>query len=59
FLCGIGLIYAGNLKLGLILFISLIVCEILAPFTLGITGIIAIIIWIYNLVQTYKTVKAQ
>lgn len=55
---GLGLIYAGNMKMGIILAVLALIFELLYFFVNPIIGIIVLIIWIYSLYATYKEVKA-
>ncbi|MBR0271077.1 MAG: hypothetical protein IJQ68_03675 [Methanobrevibacter sp.] len=55
---GLGLIYAGDVKRGIILAVLAIIFEVLFYLVSPILGIIVFIIWIYSLYLTYKEVKA-
>ncbi len=55
---GLGLIYAGDMKRGIILAVLAIIFELLNFLVSPILGIIVFIIWIYSLYATYKEVKA-
>ncbi len=55
---GLGLIYAGDMKKGIILAVLALIFELLHLFVNSIFGIIVFIIWIYSLYATYKEVKA-
>ena len=55
---GLGLIYAGDMKKGIILAVLALIFEALVFYGYSILGIIVFIIWIYSLYATYKEVKA-
>ena len=55
---GLGLIYADDMKRGIILAVLALIFEILYLYVSQILGIIVLIIWIYSLYATYKQVKA-
>lgn len=55
FLMGLGLVYAGDKKKGVILFIATLIFNRLRKFE--IFFIIAIILWVYAIYETYKEVK--
>lgn len=55
FLMGLGLVYAGDKKKGIILFIAILIFNRLRKFE--IFFIIAIILWAYAIYETYKEVK--
>lgn len=55
FLVGLGLVYAGDKKKGIILFIAILIFNRLRKFE--IFFIIAIILWAYAIYATYKEVK--
>lgn len=55
FLMGLGLVYAGDKKKGIILFIAILIFHRLRKFE--IFFIIAIILWAYAIYETYKEVK--
>ncbi len=55
---GLGLIYAGDMKKGIILAVLALIFEALVFYGYSIVGIIVFIIWIYSLYATYKEVKA-
>ena len=55
---GLGVIYAGDVKRGIILAVLAIIFEVLFYLVSPILGIIVFIIWIYSLYLTYKEVKA-
>ncbi len=55
---GLGLIYAGDMKKGIILAVLAIIFEILLYMVNQIFGLFVFIVWIYSLYATYKQVKA-
>lgn len=55
FLAGLGLVYAGDKKKGIILFIAILIFNRLRKFE--IFFLIAIILWIYAIYETYRQVK--
>ena len=55
---GLGLIYADDMKRGIILAVLALIFEILYLYVSQILGIIVLIIWVYSLYATYKQVKA-
>ena len=55
---GLGLIYAGDMKRGIILAVLAVVAELLFYYVSQILGIVVFIIWVYSLYATYKEVKA-
>lgn len=55
FLVGLGLVYAGEKKKGIILFIAILIFNRLRNFE--IFFLIAIILWIYAIYETYMQVK--
>ena len=55
---GLGLIYAGDMKRGIILALVALIAEILYLYVSQILGIVVFIIWIYSLYATYQEVKA-
>ena len=55
---GLGLIYAEDVKKGIILFVIAVIFEILHLKVNTIFGLIVFIVWIYSLYATYKQVKA-
>lgn len=55
FLVGLGLVYAGDKKKGIILFIAILIFYRLRKFE--IFFVIAIILWVYAIYETYKEVK--
>ncbi|RPF50728.1 zinc ribbon protein [Methanobrevibacter gottschalkii DSM 11977] len=55
FLMGLGIYYAGNKKKGIILFIFILISNRMRKFQIFI--IIAIILWIYAIYETYIDVK--
>lgn len=55
---GLGLIYAGDMKKGIILAVLALIFEVLHLLGYPIVGIVVFIIWIYSLYATYKEVKA-
>ena len=55
---GLGLIYAGDMKKGIILAVLALIFEALVFYGYSILGIIVFIIWICSLYATYKEVKA-
>ena len=55
---GLGLIYAGDMKRGIILAVLALIAEILYFKVSQILGIVVFIIWIYSMYATYKEVKA-
>ena len=55
---GLGLIYADDMKRGIILAVAVIICYILMYYVAQIFGFVAFIIWIYSMYATYKQVKA-
>lgn len=55
---GLGLIYADDMKRGIILAVLALIFEILYLYVSQILGIVVLIIWIYSLYETYKQVKA-
>lgn len=55
---GLGLIYAGDMKKGIILAVLAVVFYLLMIFINPIFGIAVFIFWIYSLYATYKEVKA-
>lgn len=57
FLSGLGLVYAGDVKKGLILFAIIVIFNILYYFVNPILGMGAFIAWIYSLYATYKQVN--
>ena len=54
---GLGLIYADDIKRGIILAVLAVIFELLLIFVNPIFGFIVFIIWIYSLYATYKQVK--
>ena len=55
---GLGLIYADDMKRGIILAVAAIICYILMYYVAQIFGLVVFIIWIYSMYATYKQVKA-
>ena len=55
---GLGLIYAGDKKKGIILAVIAIIFELLMLYVYQIFGICVFIVWIYSLYATYQEVKA-
>lgn len=55
FLVGLGLVYAGDKKKGIILFIAILIFYRIRKFE--IFFVIAIILWVYAIYETYKKVK--
>ena len=55
---GLGLIYAGDMKRGIIFAVLAVIFEILNFKVNQIFGLVVFIIWIYSLYATYKQVKA-
>ena len=55
---GLGLIYAGDMKKGIILTVLAIIAEVLFLYVSQIFGLVVFIIWIYSMYATYKEVKA-
>ncbi len=55
---GLGLIYADDMKNGIILAVAAVVCYILMYSVSQIFGLVVFIIWIYSMYATYKQVKA-
>jgi hypothetical protein len=54
---GLGLIYAGDVKKGIILAVLVVICYVLMFYVSQIFGMAAFIIWIYSMYATYKEVK--
>ena len=54
---GLGIAYAGNLEKGLIIFASVILCNIFGFIIHPIFGRISVLIWIYGLYATYTEVN--
>jgi hypothetical protein len=55
---GLGLIYADEMKMGIILAVAAIIFDLLFYFVSQIFGIVVFIIWAYSLYATYRQVKA-
>lgn len=55
---GLGLIYAGDMRKGIILAVLAVVFYLLMIFVNPIFGMLVFIVWIYSLYATYKEVKA-
>ena len=55
---GLGLIYAGDMKRGIILAVVALIAEILYFYVSMIFGLVVFIIWIYSIYATYQEVKA-
>ena len=55
---GLGLMYAGDIKNGIILAVLAIIFQVMFLLLNPICGTIVFIIWIYSLYATYKQVKA-
>lgn len=56
-LTGLGLVYAGDTKRGLIIFVVGIIFNILTWYVAMIFGIVSFIVWIYGMYATYTYVK--
>lgn len=56
FLMGMGIAYAGKTKKAMIIFLSGLIFVILSK-QISILGIIAVIIWIYGLYETYNQIR--
>ena len=54
---GLGLIYAGEMKRGILLAIAAIIFYLLFLYWMQIFGFVVFIIWIYSLYATYNQVK--
>ena len=54
---GLGLIYAGEMTMGVLLAVLAVVFELLSRFILNMAGIIVFIIWAYSMYATYRQVK--
>lgn len=57
-LAGIGLVYADDVKRGIIIFVAVVVLSFIGPATLFIGNIIAVVLWIYGIYATYQQVNA-
>ena len=55
---GLGLIYADDMKKGIILAVAAVICYALMYYVAAIFGMVVFIIWIYSMYATYKQVKA-
>ena len=55
---GLGLIYADEMKTGIILAVLALIFELINFFVNNLAGIVVFIIWVYSLYATYKQVKA-
>lgn len=55
---GLGLIYADEMKMGIILAVLALIFELINFFVNNLAGIVVFIIWAYSLYATYKQVKA-
>ena len=55
---GLGLIYAEDMKRGIILAVLAVIFELLLLYVNQIFGLAVFVIWIYSLYATYKQVKA-
>ena len=55
---GLGLIYAEDMKKGIILAVAAVICYVLMYYVAAIFGMVVFIIWIYSIYATYKQVKA-
>ncbi|MBQ2653903.1 MAG: hypothetical protein IJF83_10115 [Methanobrevibacter sp.] len=55
---GLGLIYAGDIKKGIILAVVALIFDILYFTVNQIFGLLVFIVWIYSLYATYTEVKA-
>jgi hypothetical protein len=55
---GLGLIYAGDKKKGIILAVIAIIFELLMLYKNQIFGMGVFIVWIYSIYSTYQEVKA-
>lgn len=54
---GIGLAYAGNVRLGIILFVAQLLFAILGSVLFGPIAILAFLAWLASLILTIKTIK--
>ena len=55
---GLGLIYADDMKRGMILAILCVILYLIWFFVTMIVGIVIFIVWAYSMYATYKQVKA-
>ena len=55
---GLGLIYAEDMKRGIILAVLAVIFELLLLYVNQIFGLAVFVIWIYSLYATYQQVKA-
>ena len=55
---GLGLMYADDMKKGIILAVLAIIFELFLIFLNPIFGTVVFIIWVYSLYATYKQVQA-
>lgn len=55
---GLGLIYAGETKMGIMLAVAALIFDIVCYFVFAPAGIVVFIIWIYSLYLTYNQVNA-
>ena len=54
---GLGLVYAGDVQKGIIIFVAAIACNLIAIFVYPFISLITIVIWVYGLYATYLQVK--
>ena len=55
---GLGLIYAEDMKKGIILAVLAVIFYVLMYFVSQIFGMLVFIVWVYSMYATYKQVKA-
>lgn len=55
---GLGLIYADEMKMGIILAVLAVIAELLFLFVAVLFGIAVFVVWAYSMYATYKQVKA-
>ena len=54
---GLGLIYAGEMTMGVLLAVLAVIFELLSRFILNTAEIIVFIIWAYSMYATYRQVR--